>query len=115
MNIYVHDLVLCQTTIIAGALTPIADNFHLDNVQKGLVVSIISLGSLGGSFIAGYVSDKIGRLKSMVIQNILFFTAAMLLAAAPNVNAIYIGRLFAGFGAAFSIVADVPYLNEICE
>eukprot|EP01035_Chromulina_nebulosa_P020162 gene20162-26175_t len=102
-----------NTAVMAGALTPIASRFGLSDIQKSLVVSLISLGSLTGCIIGGIISDKIGRWRTMMLQNLLFFLAAIVLCSANNVIGIYFGRLTAGFGAAFSIVGDIPYLNEI--
>lgn len=47
--------------IISGVMFRLQDVFDLSSVQEGLVVSLLSIGSLCGCFVGGYLSDKIGR------------------------------------------------------
>lgn len=59
------------------------------------------------------MSDKFGRWWTMHLQNALFFLGAVLMATSTTVNAIYMARFVIGIAISFSVVADVPYLNEI--
>lgn len=101
-----------NTTAISGALHPISQEFNLQDVQQSLIVSLISLGSLTGCLLFGRFSDKYGRLKTMVIQNILFLLGAVIITFAQSVGAIYASRFIIGLGAGASVVGDIPYLNE---
>lgn len=49
--------------IISGAMFQLNNRFNMDNNQQGLVVSLLSIGSLSGCLLAGYICDKIGRWK----------------------------------------------------
>ena len=49
--------------IISGAMFQLSDRFNLNPVQEGLIVSLLSIGSLCGCLVGGYLADKIGRWK----------------------------------------------------
>ncbi len=49
----------------------------------------------------------------MMLQNLLFSLSAITLAAATSVETLYAGRLLCGLASGVSVVADIPYLNEI--
>lgn len=50
--------------IISGALIQLAVQFTMNSYQKGLIVSLLSVGSLVGCVAGGYISDEIGRWRS---------------------------------------------------
>lgn len=102
-----------NATIIGGILLLLDDSFALSDYDKSFVVANVSLGSLGGCIVGGYISDRIGRWKTMHIQNALFILGAIVEAAATNVDMLFAGRFICGLGAGVSIVSDIPYLNEI--
>lgn len=51
--------------VISGAIFPLSQAFHTGDVENGLIVSLLSIGSLCGCVVAGFVSDKIGRWRWM--------------------------------------------------
>jgi MFS family permease len=99
--------------VIAGALGSMKDEFNLDSVQQGLVVSFIYIGSVFGSIWGGPLVDKIGRWKTIHVQNLIFIAGAIIISFAVNVTYLYIGRLLVGIAAALSGIAEVAYLLEI--
>jgi SP family arabinose:H+ symporter-like MFS transporter len=99
--------------IISGAMFQLNDRFNLTADQEGLVVALLSIGSLCGCLFAGYISDKIGRWRTIQVQNVIFTLGFFVLSFAQNVPSLYVGRLILGCASAFSAVADVPYLMEI--
>jgi sugar porter (SP) family MFS transporter len=99
--------------IISGAMFQLNDRFNLSSEQQGLVVSLLSIGSLCGCLFAGYICDKIGRWRTIQLQNLIFIIGFFVLSFAEDVSSLYVGRLILGCASAFSAVADVPYLLEI--
>ncbi len=124
--------------IISGSMFQLVDTFDLNSVQEGLVVSLLSVGSIGGCFLGGYLSDKYGRwrqsrnitvfniifdflfffvcvcvFRTIQLQNVIFITGFFIMAFSSNIASLYIGRLILGVASAFAAVADVPYLHEI--
>lgn len=59
------------------------------------------------------MSDKFGRWRTMHLQNALYFLGSILMTTSTTVNTIYAARFVIGVAISFSVVADVPYLNEI--
>lgn len=102
-----------NTSTIAGILLPLGKAFNMTDFEKSIVVSIQAIGCLFGCLFGGVVSDKIGRWRAMLVQNALFVLGAVILSNARNVQTLIGGRIVIGMGSAFSIVADIPYLNEI--
>ena len=111
------DLWLLQTCflyyMLLGVLDQLDDQFHLSGVQKGLVVSALPLGTIFGCIFGGPICDKIGRWKTIQIQNLVFVVGALMLSLAPGLNMIYCGRFVIGIASALTAVADVPYLMEV--
>lgn len=60
------------TCIIAGALLFIAKEFHLTPLQEGTGVGVILLGALVGSLGTGYLADRLGRRKSILLSALLY-------------------------------------------
>lgn len=69
------------------------------NVREGLIVAILSIGTLIGAIVAGPVADKVGRKKSIVLWCIIFIVGVVIqIATARSWIQIVVGRLVAGFG-----------------
>lgn len=69
------------------------------NVRTGLIVAILSIGTLLGAIIAGPLADKVGRKMSIVFWNIIFIVGVIIqIATGSSWVQIVVGRLIAGFG-----------------
>lgn len=53
------------------------------------------------------------RWKTIQIQNAIFILGAIIIAAAQDVNGVYVGRFIVGIASALSAIADIPYLTEV--
>jgi major inositol transporter-like SP family MFS transporter len=47
--------------IIGGVIFDLTDEFGLSKVEQGLLVSLVSIGSMGGCLLGGYLADSLGR------------------------------------------------------
>ena len=99
--------------VIAGILQQLKDNFHLNDIEIRLTVSVLYVGSILGSIFGGILCDNLGRWNTIQIQNILFVIGALLSGLANNFIILCFGRFIIGIASAISGIADVPYLNEI--
>lgn len=99
--------------VVAGALDQLGDEFNLDDWQKGMVVSLISAGSIIGCIVGGPVCDYFGRWFTIHLQNIVFIVGALTIAFASSIDTVYVGRVIVGIAAALSGIADCAYLNEV--
>ncbi len=63
-----------------------------------MIVSIALIGAAIGSLFSGYVSDKFGRRKVIMVTDILFTVGSVIMAIAPTIPVLMVGRLVIGFG-----------------
>lgn len=99
--------------VISGALPIMSRRFGLTPVEEGLVVSLLAMGSTCGGLLAGLVCDRIGRKRTIHVQNLLFAIGTLTIVGARGVRVVMAGRFVLGFGAAFSAVASLAYLCEV--
>jgi len=99
--------------VISGILQQLKDNFHMNDIEIGLTVSVLYIGSILGSIFGGILCDHLGRWNTIQIQNILFIIGALLSGLSNNFIILCFGRFIVGIASAISGIADVPYLNEI--
>jgi len=101
--------------IISGNLASIAKDFDLSPVQEGSVVSVLFAGAIIGAILGGYLSDRIGRLRSIHVQNLMYLSGGICLTLAQSLNALLFGRFVMGVGTTMSSTCEVPYLCEVTD
>ncbi|KAL6970184.1 Sugar transporter [Sarracenia purpurea var. burkii] len=69
-------------------------------------------GAIVGAAIGGWLNDRLGRRKSILIADVLFFIGAVVMAAAPVPGVIIIGRIFVGFGVGMASMTAPLYISE---
>lgn len=99
--------------VISGTLSTLSDVFNLSNYEEGLVVSILYAGSIVGCIFGGPLCDRIGRWRTIQVQNGIFILGALLTGLSENIGTLCFGRFLVGAASALSGLADVPYLTEI--
>ncbi|XP_053316744.1 solute carrier family 2, facilitated glucose transporter member 2 [Spea bombifrons] len=81
-----------------------------------LSVSIFSLGGMVSSFFVGWIADKLGRIKAMMVVNSLAIIGALLMGLAPlgQAHALVIaGRLITGLYCGLASGLVPMYVGEI--
>ena len=76
-------------------------------------MSIALMGAAFGALFSGSISDKIGRKKVIIIADILFTIGAAVMALAPTVQVLMIGRLIIGVGVGAASQIVPLYLSEV--
>ncbi|KAK8391431.1 hypothetical protein O3P69_017191 [Scylla paramamosain] len=76
---------------------------------------IIGVGAILGSLIAGRTMDYMGRRKTIVLTNPVLVVAWVLMAVAPNIYLILLGRLLCGLMTSFLLSSVSVYSSEIPE
>lgn len=99
--------------MLSGAAIYIKKDLHFSDVQIEIIVGIINIYSLLGSFIAGRTSDWIGRRYTMVIAGIIFFAGAFAMGLANGFVVLMIGRFIAGLGVGFAMMIAPVYTAEV--
>ncbi|EOX98582.1 hypothetical protein QUC31_015098 [Theobroma cacao] len=99
--------------VMSGAIIFIKKDLKINDVQVEILVGILNLCCLVGSFAAGRTSDWIGRRYTIVLANAIFFVGALLMAFATNYALLMFGRFIGGIGAGFAIMIALVYTAEL--
>jgi MFS transporter, SP family, galactose:H+ symporter len=102
-----------QTAVIAGALLFLKQQFHLSPSAQGVAVSIILLGAMIASPLAGILADRMGRRAIFFITCITTAMGAWIAAEAMTVDYFLLGRFITGIGIGIGLVVAPMYLGEI--
>lgn len=102
-----------DTVVISGAEKTIQDLWGLDAGTHGLALSAALWGTVIGSLLGGYPTDRFGRRKTLISIGLLYLVSALWSAFAEGVNSFMIARLIGGFGIGISTVAAPLYISEI--
>lgn len=102
-----------DTGIVSGSMLQIAPFFDLSTVWQEIIVS----GTIGAAavfaLIAGYVGDWIGRKKTIMIASFVFAAGAIVMAVAPNKEALLGGRIVVGVSIGFASMIVPVYVAEM--
>lgn len=104
-----------DTGVISGALLYIRDDFKSVEKKTWLQETIVSMavaGAIVGAAIGGWMNDKFGRKKSILVADFLFFVGAIVMAVAPTPVVIIIGRIFVGLGVGMASMTSPLYISE---
>ncbi|CAH9072018.1 unnamed protein product [Cuscuta epithymum] len=104
-----------DTGVISGALLYIRDDFRAVEQHTWLQEMIVSMtvaGAVVGAALGGLLSDKIGRKRSILIADVLFFLGAIVMALSPTPWLIIIGRVLVGLGVGMASMTAPLYISE---
>src|ERR1700733_10016281 len=72
--------------VISGALKFIGDTFHASDMAKEWIVSSMMLGAALGAIAAGFLSYRLGRKPSLILDAVLFISGSLLCAFAWSIQ-----------------------------
>ncbi|XP_027341502.1 probable inositol transporter 2 isoform X2 [Abrus precatorius] len=104
-----------DTGVISGALLYIRDDFKAVDRKTWLQEAIVSTalaGAIIGASVGGWINDRFGRKKSIIIADTLFFIGSAIMAAAINPSILIVGRVFVGLGVGMASMASPLYISE---
>ena len=101
-----------DTAVISGAITLVKTQFSLDSTMEGWLVSSGLAGCIAGVVITGFVSDRIGRKKTIWIAALMFLFSAIGCAFANDINLLVTSRLIGGIGVGIASVISPMYIAE---
>jgi SP family sugar:H+ symporter-like MFS transporter len=108
---YGHQVTLNDQHAVLVGNPPIPTDYA--TWQKSLIVSILSAGTFFGALISGSLADRFGRRTTILAGCMIFMIGVVIQIAAPNVNALVVGRLVAGFGVGFVSAINILYMSEV--
>lgn len=102
-----------DTAVIAGTLDLITKYFSLNTAQLGLVVSATSIGCIPGAFVSGWMADRYGRKKVLLLTAVLYLVSAVGSGMAGSFEALVAYRLVGGLAIGMASTIAPIYISEV--
>ena len=102
-----------DTAVISGTINFVTSQFQLDAAGTGWYVSSALVGCIFGVSIAGFLSDKYGRKKMLVLSALLFGLSAIGCTFAIGFTDLVIYRIIGGIGIGIASMLSPLYISEL--
>ncbi|MBM3860306.1 MAG: sugar porter family MFS transporter [Verrucomicrobia bacterium] len=102
-----------DTVVISGAEQTIQSLWKLGPGLHGVVMASALYGTVLGSMLGGWPTDRFGRRATLLWVGILYFVSAVWSGLATGAPAMIIARFIGGLGVGISTVAAPLYIAEI--
>jgi len=101
--------------VISGTIPAVTGQFALElkPLVQGLYVSSGLFGAVIGSALAGWLADRFGRSRNLVLAAILLWLSAWGSAFAPDISMLIFARWIGGLGVGISAMICPLYISEI--
>lgn len=102
-----------DTIVISGAEQKIQEIWSLDAFWHGLSMSAALWGTVLGSLIGGWPTERFGRRRTLIWVGALYFVSAVASGLAPDEVTFMFARLIGGIGVGIATVVSPLYISEI--
>lgn len=102
-----------DTAVISGAIGFLQAKFELTAAMKGWAASSAIIGCIFGAMFAGYMSDRFGRKKILILTAFLFGISAIGSALPNNLTQFAIARFVGGLGVGAASMLSPLYITEL--
>jgi sugar porter (SP) family MFS transporter len=102
-----------DTVVISGAEQTIQKLWDLSAGMHGLAMGSALYGTVVGSLLGGWPTDKFGRKKTLLFVGVLYVLSALGCGFAGGVGMFIAARIIGGIGIGISTVAAPLYISEI--
>ncbi len=102
-----------DTVVISGAEKTIQSLWHLSDGLHGLAMGAAIWGTVVGSIVGGWPTDRLGRKKTLIWIGAFYFASAVWSGLATDVYSFMIARFIGGLGVGVSTIAAPLYISEI--
>jgi len=102
-----------DTAVINGAVVALGSHFKVGPVLVGMSVSLALLGSAVGALASGYISDKYGRIKPMLLASVMFTVSGLGAGFPFTVWDFIFWRFLGGVGIGLASAITPAYIAEI--
>ncbi|HOW24655.1 MAG TPA: sugar porter family MFS transporter [Bacteroidales bacterium] len=99
--------------VIAGALPFLQKHFDLDAYWQGFTTGSLALGAIFGCLLAGYVADRHGRKKGLLLAAAIFAVSSLAMAFSPSRDLFILSRFAAGIGVGMASMLSPIYIAEM--
>jgi MFS family permease len=101
--------------ILAFLMGPIQKSLGITLTEAGVITTVTLIGSVLGGIIFGWLGDKIGRKKSLLLTLGLFSVGAIASAFAWDFNSLLVLRAITGIGLGGEWGAGIVLFNEVWD
>jgi SP family arabinose:H+ symporter-like MFS transporter len=101
-----------DTAVINGANPYISAHFGLDSVQEGFAAASAILGCIPGALLGGFISDRSGRKRVLVLCALLFAIAGIASALPVSFMQFLAARFLGGLAIGISSMVCPVYIGE---
>lgn len=102
-----------DTGIISGAILFVQQDFSLSVSERSWAVSIVLVGAIIGSASGGYLSDKLGRRKSIISSAALVIIGTAVITLSSDIYFFFAGRFIIGTGIGIASFISPMYISEV--
>ena len=102
-----------DTGVISGAILFIKTQFALSATMEEIVVSAVLVGALIGAAAGGFLTDRFGRRKLIILAGIIFTASAVGTALAPTVAWLIAARIVSGLAIGLASFISPMYIAEL--
>jgi len=102
-----------DTAVVSGTVIFIKEQFSMNAIAEGWFVSSALIGSIAGVAVCGYLTDKKGSKKVMLLSSLLFTITALGCMIANTELELILYRFVGGLGIGIASVVSPLYLSEI--
>ena len=102
-----------DTVVISGAEKTIQSLWNLGVGMHGVAMAAALYGTVLGSLLGGWPTDRFGRRPTLLCIGVLYFVSAVWSGLATDVYSFIAARLIGGVGIGISTVAAPLYISEI--
>eukprot|EP01061_Rhynchopus_euleeides_P020215 TRINITY_DN32954_c0_g1_i1.p1 TRINITY_DN32954_c0_g1~~TRINITY_DN32954_c0_g1_i1.p1 ORF type:complete len:520 (+),score=195.52 TRINITY_DN32954_c0_g1_i1:93-1562(+) len=113
-----------DTGVVSGAMIqiksdsrvyPDVDGMNLNNIWQEIVVSATTAGAAIGCVLCGRLNQTLGRRKVNLTAAALFVISCAMMAAAPSIALLVVGRTLVGVAIGFAATTVPMYIAEMSE
>ena len=102
-----------DTAVVAGAIGFIQEKYTLSPAMTGWAASCALVGCMAGAMLAGWLSDKLGRKKVLMIAGFAFAVSSIGILIPSGIEYFIFFRFIGGIGIGIASILAPMYISEI--
>ena len=102
-----------DTAVVAGAIGFIQEKYNLSPAMTGWAASCALVGCMAGAMLAGWLSDKLGRKKVLMIAGFAFAVSSIGILIPSDIEYFIFFRFIGGIGIGIASILAPMYISEI--
>jgi SP family arabinose:H+ symporter-like MFS transporter len=99
--------------IMGGANVYLKDQFQLSDAALGFTTASAALGCAAGPLLGGWVCDRLGRRRTLILAALLLAINAVFTALARDMVTFNLFRILGGVGVGLCSIASPMYIAEV--